>query len=131
MIDECFSTLLLGAFPSVLQAASHAGAAAQEKFPNLVIYLLQVAALSQSGEGPAPRGTRRGRGRDLSRGGMNSTLISVRGGGVLAYYCARAMTSAAGASMSSTTSTANGAPAPSSGSFAGQLHEQGKMQPRQ
>ena len=48
----------------------------------------------------------------MSRGGMNSTLISVRGGGVLAYYCARAMTSAAGASMSSTTSTANGAPAP-------------------
>ena len=43
---------------------------------------------------------------------MNSTLISAPGGGVLAYYCARAMTSAAGASMSSTTSTANGAPAP-------------------
>ena len=68
MMDECFSKLLLACFfPSVLQAASHAGAAAQEKFPNLVIYLLQVAALSQSGKvrrlaGLGEAGPRRRRG---------------------------------------------------------------------
>ena len=101
MMDECFSKLLLACFfPSVLQAASHAGAAAQEKFPNLVIYLLQVAALSQSlGRSGASRDSAR-RGRAAATG-MNSTLYKRSGGGVLAYYCARAMTSAAGASMSS------------------------------